>query len=202
MPENLGAAGGGVQDFSNFDGSRGNSNFDRRHRVVAAAVYELPFRKTSRLFGGWALGGVVSGSTGHYFNPTVANARQRLGATATGNWRPDRTADGKLSDPTADRWFDTSAFVLPRDASGAWHFGNAGRNILTSDGLFNLDTALSKSVRVTEQVELQIRAEAFNLTNTPTLGDPDTGIESPDFGKVRSTVNLPRQFQFALRVSF
>jgi len=66
----------------------------------------------------------------------------------------------------------------------------------------NLDAGLMKNFRVTERIGLQVRAEAFNLTNTPTLGEPVVNIESPDFGKVRSTFSTPRQMQFALRLSF
>jgi len=140
--------------------------------------------------------------TGSYFTLTVANARQRLGATAIGDWWPDRLRDPRLDNPTSERWFDTSAFALPRAADGTWYIGNAGRAILSTDGLFNLDFGLMKNFRVKERFNLQFRWETFNLTNTPTLGVPNSNIESPDFGKVRGTVSVPRQMQFALRLSF
>ena len=59
-----------------------------------------------------------------------------------------------------------------------------------------------KSFPITESVALQFRAEVFNLTNTPTLADPNSNFDSPDFGTVRGTVSTPRQMQFALRLSF
>jgi hypothetical protein len=59
-----------------------------------------------------------------------------------------------------------------------------------------------KNFALTERMGLQVRWEVFNLTNSPTLADPDTNIESPDFGKVRATVSTPRQMQFAIRLSF
>jgi hypothetical protein len=40
------------------------------------------------------------------------------------------------------------------------------------------------------------------LTNTPTLGAPNSNIESPDFATVRGTMSTPRQMQFALRFEF
>jgi hypothetical protein len=61
---------------------------------------------------------------------------------------------------------------------------------------------LKKSFPLGESRRIQIRWETFNLTNTPTLGTPNTNIESPDFGKVRATVSTPRQMQFALRLEF
>ena len=54
----------------------------------------------------------------------------------------------------------------------------------------------------TENTRLQFRWETFNLTNTPTLSDPNSNIESPDFTTVRGTVSTPRQMQFALRFLF
>ena len=59
-----------------------------------------------------------------------------------------------------------------------------------------------KNFVIKEGVSLQFRWETFNLTNTPTLADPVTNIDSPDFGKIQSTVSVPRQMQFALRLSF
>jgi hypothetical protein len=55
VPEQFGAGGGGVQDFNNFHGSRGNSNFDVRHRWVNAVVYELPFGKWSSVARSWRI---------------------------------------------------------------------------------------------------------------------------------------------------
>ncbi len=216
VPEQFGSGGGGIQDVRNFGLSRGNSNFDYRHRFVAASVYELPFGKgrawmnrgglLNHVFGGWQLSGLASAQTGHYFTVTVPTPRTRLGATAIGNndWRADRIGNGTLDERTAERWFDTSAFVLPRNPDGSFRFGNAGRAILSGDGLFNIDAGLMKSFAITERIGLQFRWEAFNITNTPTLDDPNNNLESPDFGKIRNTSAgyLPRQMQFALRLSF
>jgi hypothetical protein len=212
IPEQFGSGGGGIQDFRNWDGSRGNSNFDVRHRFVQAVVYELPFGRSkpwlnrggvlNQVFGGWQLSNMLSMQTGHYFTPTLANSRVRLGATGVGNWRPDVIRDPSFENPTADGWFDTGAFVLPRNPDGTFRFGNAGRAVLVGDGLFNLDAGLMKSFQITERVSLQFRGEVFNVTNTPTLADPNSNMDSPDFGKVRGTVSTPRQMQFALRLSF
>ncbi|MDQ6700595.1 MAG: hypothetical protein M3Z36_10465, partial [Acidobacteriota bacterium] len=212
LPEQFGAGGGGLMDTRNFASSRGNSNFDTRQRFVSSSVWEIPVGKgrhwlnrggvLNAIAGGWEITGLLSTQTGHYFTVTVPNARQRLGSTSIATWWPDRIASGHLDRPTAQRWFDTSAFVLPRGADGSWHIGNAGRDILRGDNPFNLDAGLSKSFRITERFALQFRAEAFNLTNTPTLDDPVVNIESPDFGTVRSTISNARQLQFALRLTF
>ncbi|MDX1981055.1 MAG: TonB-dependent receptor [Bryobacteraceae bacterium] len=206
ISEQFGAGGGGLTYFRNFSLSRGHSNYDTRHRFVASGVYELPYANrrgvAGAILGGWQLSSLFSVQTGHYFTITVPNSRQRLGATGVGNWWPDRIRDPRLETRTAQRWFDTSAFALPRAADGSWYLGNAGRSILNGDGPFNWDAGLMKNFRLNERMGLQVRWEVFNVTNSPTLADPDTNIESPDFGKVRATVSTPRQMQFAIRLSF
>jgi len=54
----------------------------------------------------------------------------------------------------------------------------------------------------TERFGLQIRAESFNLTNTPTLGDPISSLGDPDLGIAHTTLSAPRLMQFAIRLSF
>jgi hypothetical protein len=206
VPEQFGPGGGGLTDLLNFDLSRGNSNFDIRHRFVTSGIWEVPGRTNNRFLNGmltgWQLSGLLSMQSGNPFTLTVPNARQRLGATAIGDWWPDRISSGVLDDPTPEMWFDTAAFASPRNPDGTWRLGNAGRGILRTDSLFNVDAGLMKNFKITESVGLQFRWEVFNITNTPTLGTPVTNFESPDFGTVRSTVSTPRQMQFALRLSW
>ena len=59
--------------------------------------------------GGWQVNGINTFQTGLPFTPTLNAATVNTG---TGS-RPDRIGDGKLSDPTVDRWFDPSAFATP-----------------------------------------------------------------------------------------
>ncbi|MGH9722669.1 MAG: carboxypeptidase regulatory-like domain-containing protein [Bryobacteraceae bacterium] len=202
VPEQFGSGGGGLQNVRNFSEAKGNSNFDLRHRFVSAVAYELPFARGNRWLGGWQISGLTALQTGHYFSITVPNPRPMLGGTAIETWWPDRIRNARIDNRTADRWFDTDAFVVPRNADGTYRPGNAGRSILNGDGLFNLDFGLMKDFRISERYGVQLRWETFNVTNTPTLADPNVAVGNPDFGKVRSTVSTPRQMQFAVRLSF
>jgi hypothetical protein len=212
ISEQFGQGNAGLQDIRNFRDSRGSSDFDLRHRLVSAVVYELPVGKgravldrggvLNQIFGGWQLSVLPSWQTGQVYTVTLANPRPRLGATGVGNWRPDLLRDPRLDNPTPDRWFDTSAFVLPQNADGTFRFGNAPRSVGTTQPVFNVDAGLMKNFRVTERLGAQVRWEVFNVTNHPSLGDPVTNFDSPDFGTVRSTVSLPRQMQFAVRLTF
>ena len=87
---------------------------------------------------------------------------------------------------TPDRWFDTGAFVLPRNADGAYRYGNAGRGILNGDGFFNLDLSGFRRFKVTERWTLEFRAESFDFTNTPQYPNPDGGFGNATFGQVTS----------------
>lgn len=70
-------------------------------------------------------------------------------------------------------------------------------------GSKQLDLSLFKNFSLPEHMQLQFRAEAFNLTNTPQYLQPNGDITSSGFGQITSTrFSSERQLQFALRVSF
>ncbi|HLJ13494.1 MAG TPA: carboxypeptidase regulatory-like domain-containing protein [Bryobacteraceae bacterium] len=212
IAELFGGPAGDIQQITDFNASRGNSGFDIRQRLVASAVYELPLGKgkpwlnrggiLNAMFGGWQVTNILSFQSGLPFSVTVANALQRLGANDLADWRADRIGNGAISNPTQNLWFNPAAFMLPEGPGGSWHYGNSGRNILRADGIGNVDTGLLKDFDLTERVHMQFRWEVFNLANSPQYADPINSIDNPDFGKVQSIVNTPRQMQFALRIAF
>jgi hypothetical protein len=62
---------------------------------------------------------------------------------------------------------------------------------------------MQKQFRFTEHQSLEFRAQAFNFTNTPLFGGPNTTPTSPLFGQITiSQINLPRQVELALTYSF
>src|SRR4029453_2336572 len=97
---------------------------------------------------------------------------QNLRSTNTGN-RPDRICDGSLDNPTVEKWFDTSCFVAPADTTGT--FGNAGRNILTGPGQFNIDASVIKKTKI-GRIDTEVRIEAFNVLNHPQFANPVNNI--------------------------
>ena len=126
-----------------------------------------------------------------------------LGATALADWWPDRIADPRLEDRTADRWFNTAAFVLPQNADGTYRFGNAGRGIVNGDGLFNIDAGLMKNFRLTERFGMQFRWETFNVTNTNRFNAVNLDLGNTGaFGRFTTSLSAPRQMQFVARYEF
>ena len=203
------AFGGGAdgplpQDPRNRLADRGNSPFDIRHRLTIAWNYALPFGEGRRwlsgggpaeyVLGGWQVNGINTFQTGLPFTPTLSATTVNTG---TGS-RPDRAGDGTLSNPTVDRWFDTSAFATP----APFTYGNAGRNILYGPGRVNFDFSLFKEFGIREGLRLQFRAECFNVFNTPQFDLPNAAIGAGNAGTITSIVGTPRQIQFGAKVVF
>jgi hypothetical protein len=171
--------------------------------MVVSSLWELPFGKGHRrlprgaaavIAGGWAVAGVTSVSSGL---PMTLNLSFDNANTGTANW-PDRIAKGTLSNPTVGQWFDTSAFVFPTQ----YTIGNAGRNYLTGPGTVSTDASLQRSFRlaVSESARLEFRAEAFNVFNTPQLGQPGLTLGTAQFGVISATARPNRQMQLGLKL--
>jgi hypothetical protein len=182
------------QDSANPGAEWGRSSFDVRHRFSVSFSYELPFDFT--------ISGIVQMQSGRPFTvallPEVDNSntgRSSLGFG--GNDRPNVNGNPAASDPTPNQWFNTAAFAMP--AYGT--FGNAGRNILEGPGYQNVNLALLKRVPLKGRMNLQLRAEAFNLLNRVNFDLPDNFLGSPTFGHVLSA-GAPRHIQFGARVMF
>jgi hypothetical protein len=195
-----------VQNNPSVGGNTGRekaiSSFDIPHNFAVSAGWELPVGRgrrflgntggaTQALLGGWQMQAILILRSGRPFTPTISADRANTGV---GGQRPNRLGSGQLDNPTVDRWFDTTAFVLPAQFT----YGDSGGNILREGSYRNLDFSLFK--RFGDKVEF--RAECFNLTNTPSFNAPATAIDTATGGRVTSTFSTPRQFQFGLKFTF
>jgi hypothetical protein len=102
-----------------------------------------------------------------------------------------------------DGWFNTSCFTVP----GAFTFGDESRtdSELRTHGIANFNFALFKRTQINERVNLEFRAEVFNLFNRVQFGRPNTQASTSansTFGQVTSQLNDPRLVQLALRLTF
>jgi hypothetical protein len=100
-------------------------------------------------------------------------------------------------DKTVRNYLNPAAFALP--ATGT--FGNLGVGSIEGPGSFAFDAAISRTFQVGEGKRLEFRAEAFNVTNSLRMNDPDTNFNSGTFGQVLSAQD-PRIMQFALKYFF
>ena len=180
---------------------RFDADFDIRHRFVFSANYEIPFGKSltgaaKQVLAGWQVNGVAYWQTGLPFNVTNSTARSN---TSAGNDRPNMSGDPTISNPTVAQWFNTAAFT-PQTINT---IGNAPRNPLHGPPQRRLDVSLFKDVAMASTVKVQLRVECYNLTDTPSFANPNSGLGAPGFGSITSIGNsIPRQMQFAVKLLF
>lgn len=196
-------AGGPGQRTNNISIEYANANFDIRHRSVTSFLYELPFKFENRavnaIIGGWQMNGIYTLQTGNYFNLGTNGAVGSFGTV-----RPDVVSgqDPNLA-PSGGRspaqWFDTAAVTKP--AAGT--FGNLGNYSNIGPPIFNFDYSLFKDFRINERMKFQLRAESFNLWNSPQFNNPGATQGAGDFGLITSTRDrTARNWQMALRFMF
>jgi len=177
---------------------------DVSKRAVVSLLYELPFGRGAngwnKLIGGWQVNTIGIMQTGL---PVVVTGANNFRAT-----RPNSTgASATLEEPSANRWFNTTAFINPPN----YTFGNIGRALpdVRGPGTFNWDLSLIKNTRITERFNLQFRAEAFNFLNSVNLGLPAGGFspganglnQSGTFGTITSARDA-RNVQLGLKLLF
>lgn len=203
------ASGGGMvgnpQTYTDRKAGYGPSGFDIGQRFVGSWVYMLPFGgqgqpfgsspALSRLVGGWELDGIGTLQSGLPFSVSL-NQGVNNGAPS---W-PNRICSGALSNPDPYHWFNTSCFVAPPQ----YTYGNAARGLLFGPKLIEFDVSMVKNTKITERTNLQFRADAFNLFNTPSfsVAGLNTSIGSPTAGRITSTNIDNREFQMALTLTF
>jgi hypothetical protein len=185
-----------------WDGPGGYvTSLDKAHFLV-----NMPFGKgmhwlnqggvVDQILGGWVLSGIaVLHQSGSPLSVGYSGDTANVGISSV---RADRIADGKLSDPTEQKWFDTAAFVAPKSGT----FGNAGTGILFGPSSWYYDAAIYKNFPIREGMKVQFRTEMFNAFNHPNLANPATTLNGFNFGKITTKSLTPRVIQFALRFEF
>jgi hypothetical protein len=195
-----------IQDPYHPQNDRGPASFDTPHLLSASWVYPLPFGPGQKwsagntvinhIIGGWQVNGIVSMSSGLPYNLTsdssIPNTNNFFGAE-----RADIVGNPSTG-ATALMPFNAAAFAVP----APFTFGTEGRNSLRSDWSKRLDLSVFRSFPITESKRLEFRLEAFNATNTPVFGIPDTTLGDPNFGLVSTTASTERQLQLALKFYF
>jgi len=216
--------GGGIV-INSFDplSLRGLSDFNAFHQINANLVYRLPFGKgqsmmgnagplLQALVGGWHVSGVFRWTSG--FPITIDN-----GFTWATNWNIEGDAEPNGAAPVASNpknaivngvGIGPDIFQNPAAAEAAfrpeWPGESGVRNNVIGDGMFNIDTGVSKDFSLGEQRRLEFSWQAFNATNSVRYdvraAQPSLSYDPTQFGKYLSTLTTPRFMQFALRFVF
>ena len=122
------------------------------------------------------------------------------GATAEELFR-QRGAQVNVQIPQTVTNYAPNLFSLPTTAAP---LGNAGRNILRSDGIGNIDLAIMKTFKMpyAEGHTINFRGDFFNLTNTRNFGIPEARINNAGFLNQWNTDGGNRRIVFTLRYAF
>ena len=245
---NTGTTGAGIfilPTGPDFKANYGNSDQDQRQVFTFSALAELPFGRGKRFganiptslneaIGGWHLnviaslesGTPVTVTTGDYFYQAPNGTTSLVGASVTN--RADITQPIHYT-KSLHEWFDTTGFTHPSvinpngQTSTFIQPGTLGRNQLFGPAYRDLDTSLFKDFNFTEKIMGELRAEAFNVTNTPAFANPNgnldncsfagntvtstcspnLGSDSGTFGQINATrTHSERQLQLAFRLTF
>jgi len=223
---NATTSGGGPALASNPFNLRadwGLGTFDIRHIAVVNATYALPVGHGKRFFGGlegfgnaaasgWTVNSIVTLQGGFPFSPQLSYNPSNNGDTRNPVRpfaNPAFTGPVILGNPS--QWFNPSAFLAPVftpqtiAAANGGFYGNLGRNTLIGPGLATWDFSVLKDTRIREQLNLQFRAEIFNLLNRANFNQPNAVVftpsgVSPTAGVITSTTTTSRQVQFGLKL--
>jgi len=201
---------------------RGLSDFNAFHQLNANLVYQLPFGKGQRLMenaspalnavvGGWHVSGIFRWTSG--FPITIDN-----GFTWSTNWNIEGDAEPngpapKASNPKnviVDGVSGPDIFADPTAALAAfrpeWPGESGVRNNVIGEGMFDIDTGVSKDFSLGEQRRLEFSWQAFNATNSVRYdvrgAQPSLSYGAAQFGRYLGTITKPRFMQFALRFAF
>jgi hypothetical protein len=194
-----------LADVYNLEYDRAPAQYDVTHTFSSTLIYEVPWAK-ERIYGGWQVNGVVYLRSGLPVN--ITTTQNVLSTTVGTGARPNQTCSGQLSDPTIDRWFDTSCFVNVTENTST--YGNAPRNSIRGPGQVNFDASMIKNTRI-GRFDTEFRIEAFNIFNHAQFAQPNGQLGSPTFGVITAMLASPscafcgtieRQVQIAAKVKF
>jgi len=199
----------------NLRADKGLANFDVRNAAAINGVYELPFGHgkpflaSATGFGnaiasGWSINSIVTLQSGFPFTPQLSYNPSNNGDTRN-PVRPfvNPAFTGPVIIGSPNEWFNPAAFLAPPNASG--FYGNLGRDTLIGPGMATWDVSLLKDTRIRERLNLQFRAEFFNILNHANFNSPNAVVftpsgASPTAGVITSTSTTSRQIQFALKL--
>ncbi|HXZ78389.1 MAG TPA: carboxypeptidase-like regulatory domain-containing protein [Terriglobales bacterium] len=197
--------------------NRGDVAAVRRNRVLVSAIYELPVGNgrhflnhmssvPQAIFGGWSISTVSMWQTGPFLTPVTSPNYDpgNLNLVYRGALqRPDCVANGNLSQPTVNEYFNINAFnPVPAGATGNCRVGS-----LVGAGTVAIAGGLSKTFAIGEKARIKFESTFTNLPNHLNYAAPSTDVSSPaTFGKITSVQTAEnagnRTGQLALRVEF
>ncbi|HEX4809101.1 MAG TPA: TonB-dependent receptor [Bryobacteraceae bacterium] len=212
------------QDPFDTRAEKGPSSFDVERALTITAIQDLHADRVRwlrplglKFTRGWQILNISTLTSGSPF--TVYSGVQQTGAGSNGTDRPDQIASPDLSTGRTIRedYFgrganNSSFFAIPINVAGGTGpnsgvFGSLGRNTFRGPALYDFDFALIKDTPfeagpARKAVDVQFRAELFNIFNIVDFGLPSNTITGSGFGEISRTATNSRQIQLSLKVMF
>ncbi|WP_420239197.1 carboxypeptidase regulatory-like domain-containing protein [Telmatobacter bradus] len=203
---------GTVVNSYNPHADYGNSDNNIPNRFAASVNYTLPFTHAGRLkpvVEGWQVNAIATYSDGIPFSITTGSNSLGISDAITTRAKFIGTS-GNGALPTGQRtikkWFNTADFSNP--GTDNWSDYNSGRNILQGPGTKDIDFSLFKHFVIKQAQALELRAETFNLFNTPQFNNPSAVVGTSTFGTISSAGSpttlqrTSREIQVAAKYTF
>lgn len=195
------------QNSANLAAEYAHTNTDRKNVFNASYVYPLPFYRAQQgvvghILGGFQSSGIISYGSGEYVTATTTGVDPGglglLVGPATG--RPDYVSNPNTGAPhTVKQWFNTAAFQ--KVPAGVYQPGNTHPFSIQGPGYESWDLSVYRNVRLHEQANFQLRAEAYNAFNHPNFTSLGTTLGNSNFGQVTGEAS-PRVMQFGAKITF
>jgi hypothetical protein len=204
----LTAAGGAPQDSSNPRGNYGLSDFDTRNHFAGTGIYNLPF-KGNRLVSGYQLSTIVQYQTGNPVNILASSSNYN---GLTGAIRPNKVgtitthkSQGSIANvtfipqsnvcpigPTLGVPAGCSLQIQATQATPTAPIvytgvGDIQRNAVTGPGFADVDLSGEKDTKLFENLNFNLRVDAFDILNHPNFGQPSGNVQSSTFGQISAT---------------
>ena len=199
-----GGGGGGsviAQNWLDLNAERANSSLVRRHSLSMNAQYSSGMGARGGalvkgfkgvLLKDWTMTSTITISSGPWLTPTIVS-KTLGGSSITGPLRAEYTGAPVFLDGA----LNPAAFASP--ASGT--FGNAGRDTITGPMTFGLNGSASRTFRLGERRNVDIRFDSRNALNHVNFGSYNTTVGGQQFGALQSP-NAMRSFTANLRFRF
>jgi len=196
-----------IQNSNCIACDRGLSDFDTRLRFVGNGIYTLPF-KGNRLKEGWQISLLEQTQSGNPLNfhtstsgfTGLATLRPNVSGTVVTGFGPSTNGAA-----TSIQYIQNPGVFVNQGSA----FGNLGRNVVIGPGFSNLDFAITKSVKINERFNMQIRADAFDALNQTNFTNPVTTIGSSSLGIITGGTRFQagdfgtsRQIQLSAKLLF
>ena len=217
---NITGQNGAYEDGYNGRADYGPEGQDIRHDLSAVGVYQLPFgrgqaygsgvnRLVDLLLGGWSISASAVAYSGF---PVTINGPQNSNTNSFGGARANHYRKLRIVHRSVANWFGTDPSATPcagaddgvcaYGPAGPLSFGTASVGSERTPGYAQIDSSGFKDFHLTERQSVGFRADAFNVFNISSYGNPDSFVSDSNFGQITNTRSLPRIIQLSAHYTF